>query len=71
MSSKNYLGAKILITMIKQDYGYFEFFSSRIMATRTLILYYNWFVNSFILYGLGLNWQALTGSLFTNFMIGA
>ena len=46
-------------------------YRSRVMAQRTLIMYYNWFTNSFILYGLGLNWQALTGSLFTNFMIGA
>lgn len=51
--------------------GFFDIFRIPLLRRRALVMYYNWFVNSFVLYGLSLNWQSMTGSLFTNFMIGA
>ena len=44
-------------------------FRTPILLKRTLILFFNWFVVSFIIYGLNLNWQALTGSVFLNFVV--
>jgi len=35
-----------------------------------LIMYFNWFTTAFIMYGLALSWQSLTGGLFLNFIIG-
>merc|ERR1712179_808994 len=35
-----------------------------------LIMYFNWFTTAFIMYGLALSWQNLTGGLFLNFIIG-
>ena len=35
----------------------------------TLIMYFNWFTTSFIMYGLAVNGQ-ITGGLFRNFLIG-
>ena len=51
--------------------GFFDLFRHAVLRRRALVMYVNWFSNSFILYGLALNWQSLTGNLFTNFMIGA
>ena len=51
--------------------GFLDLFRHAVLRRRALVMYFNWFANSFILYGLSLNWQSLTGSLFTNFMIGA
>ena len=41
------------------------------LRIKTLFMYFNWFTSSFILYGIALNWQALTGGLFLNFAIAA
>ena len=41
------------------------------LRMKTLFMYFNWFTSSFILYGIALNWQALTGGLFLNFAIAA
>jgi len=35
-----------------------------------MIMYFNWFTTAFIMYGLALSWQNLTGGLFLNFIIG-
>ena len=51
--------------------GFIDIFRHPILLRRALVMYVNWFANSFILYGLALNWQSMTGSLFTNFLIGA
>lgn len=51
--------------------GFLDLFKHKVLLKRALVMYVNWFANSFILYGLALNWQSLTGSLFTNFCIGA
>jgi hypothetical protein len=32
-----------------------------VLRSKTLIMYFNWFASSFMLYGLALNWQHLTG----------
>jgi hypothetical protein len=32
-----------------------------VLRSKTLIMYFNWFASSFMLYGLSLNWQHLTG----------
>lgn len=41
------------------------------LRIKTLIMYFNWFSSSFMLYGIALNWQGLTGGLFMNFLIAA
>merc|ERR1719357_2057500 len=40
------------------------------LRIHTLIMYFNWFTTAFIMYGLALSWQNLTGGLFLNFIIG-
>jgi len=40
------------------------------LRIHTLIMYFNWFTTAFIMYGLALSWQSLTGGLFLNFIIG-
>ena len=46
-------------------------FKTPILIKRTLIIWFNWFTVSFIMYGLNFNWQALTGSVFLHFIISA
>lgn len=41
------------------------------LRIKTLIMFFNWFSSSFMLYGIALNWQGLTGGLFINFLIAA
>jgi len=40
------------------------------LRLHVLIMYFNWFTTAFIMYGLALSWQNLTGGLFLNFIIG-
>ena len=40
------------------------------LRMQILIMYFNWFTTAFIMYGLALSWQNLTGGLFLNFIIG-
>jgi len=40
------------------------------LRLHVLIMYFNWFTTAFIMYGLALSWQNLTGGLFVNFIIG-
>jgi OCT family organic cation transporter-like MFS transporter 2 len=44
--------------------------SLEIFRLQTLIMYFNWFTTAFIMYGLALSWENLTGGLFLNFLIG-
>ena len=46
-------------------------FKTAILLKRTLIIWFNWFTVSFIIYGLNLNWQTLTGSVFLNFVVNS
>jgi len=39
-----------------------------VLRKKTLIMYVNWFSSSFMLYGLALNWQNLTGDLWLTFL---
>lgn len=56
----------------QRDKGnFFTIFKSPVLRNRALIMYWNWLTASFVLYGLDLNWQTLTSSLFANFMIGS
>merc|ERR1719348_339391 len=41
-----------------------------VLRYQTSIMYFNWFTTAFIMYGLALSWQNLTGGLFLNFIIG-
>lgn len=47
----------------------FDLFSSVNMATKTLILFYAWFTNSFVYYGLTLSCGSLGGSLMINYLL--
>ena len=51
---------------------FLDLFRSPNLRTKTLILYYQWFVNSFTYYGLSLNMGQVTGGedIFFNFTIG-
>jgi len=48
----------------------FDLFKTPNLRWRTLNFYYNWFVNSFVYYGLSLNSGNLGGDLFVNIFIG-
>ena len=48
---------------------FIEVFTNRTLRKRILVMFFNWFSVSFIIYGLNLNWKTLTGSLFLNFLI--
>jgi len=54
-----------------EELKFLDIFRYPVLRRRALVMYVNWFANSFILYGLALNWQSLTGGLFVNFIIGA
>jgi len=41
------------------------------LRIKTLVMFFNWFSSSFMLYGIALNWQGLTGTLFISFLIAA
>lgn len=47
----------------------FDLMKTRNLRTKTLVIYYNWFVNAFIFYGLSLNTNELEGDPFLNFAI--
>ena len=47
----------------------FDLLSRKHMALKTLIMYLNWFTNSFVYYGLSLNSGSLAGSTMTNFLL--
>lgn len=47
-----------------------DLFRTRNLRNRTLNFYYNWFVNSFVYYGLSLNSGNLGGDVFVNIFIG-
>ena len=40
-----------------------DLFRYPLLRRRALIMYVNWFANSFILYGLALNWQSVSTEL--------
>ncbi len=46
-----------------------DLFKTRNMAIKTLIIYFNWFANSFVYYGLTLNTGNLGGSVMTTFLL--
>merc|ERR1719422_2193726 len=50
--------------------GFFDIMRHPTLRIHTLIMYFNWFTTAFIMYGLALSWQQLTGGLFLNFIIG-
>lgn len=58
------------VTEAKKEHFWNMFLSSTLWR-RTLIMYWNWFTASFIVYGLDLNWQTLSKNLFGNFVIGS
>ena len=49
--------------------GLLNLFTSRHLVVKTLVLYFNWFANSFVYYGLTLNSGNLGGSYRLNFLI--
>jgi len=50
--------------------GFLDIMRHPTLRIHTLIMYFNWFTTAFIMYGLALSWQSLTGGLFLNFIIG-
>merc|ERR1719373_1543842 len=50
--------------------GFLDIMKHPILRLQTSIMYFNWFATAFIMYGLALFWQNLTGGLFLNFIIG-
>lgn len=49
---------------------FFDIMKHPTLRLHTLIMYFNWFTTAFIMYGLALSWENLTGGLFLNFLIG-
>ncbi|XP_046572491.1 organic cation transporter protein-like [Haliotis rubra] len=47
-----------------------EMFKSHVLLTRTLIIFFNWFVIIMVFYGLALNVDDLVGDIFLNYTIG-
>jgi len=50
--------------------SFFDILKNPTLRIHTMIMYFNWFTTAFIMYGLALSWQNLTGGLFLNFIIG-
>ena len=50
--------------------GFLDIMRHPTLRVHVLIMYFNWFTTAFIMYGLALSWQSLTGGLFLNFIIG-
>merc|ERR1719397_1676506 len=50
--------------------GFLDIVRHPTLRIQVLIMYFNWFTTAFIMYGLALSWQSLTGGLFLNFIIG-
>merc|ERR1719189_2477945 len=50
--------------------SFFDIMRHPTLRFHVLIMYFNWFTTAFIMYGLALSWQNLTGGLFLNFIIG-
>jgi len=50
--------------------GFLDIMKHPTLRIQLLIMYFNWFTTAFIMYGLALSWQNLTGGLFLNFIIG-
>ena len=50
--------------------GFLDIVRHPTLRIHLLIMYFNWFTTAFIMYGLALSWQNLTGGLFLNFIIG-
>merc|ERR1719400_2292400 len=50
--------------------GFLDIMRHPTLRIQVLIMYFNWFTTAFIMYGLALSWQNLTGGLFLNFIIG-
>ena len=50
--------------------GFLDIVRHPTLRIHLLIMYFNWFTTAFIMYGLALSWQSLTGGLFLNFIIG-
>ena len=49
--------------------GFLDIMRHPTLRIQVLIMYFNWFTTAFIMYGLALSWQNLTGGLFLNFII--
>ena len=50
--------------------GFIDIMKHPTLRIHVMIMYFNWFTTAFIMYGLALSWQNLTGGLFLNFIIG-
>merc|ERR1719348_1452285 len=50
--------------------GFLDIMKHPSLRFQLFIMYFNWFTTAFIMYGLALSWQNLTGGLFLNFIIG-
>merc|ERR1711915_590198 len=50
--------------------GFIDIMKHPTLRIHLIIMYFNWFTTAFIMYGLALSWQNLTGGLFLNFIIG-
>ena len=50
--------------------GFLDIVRHPTLRLQLAIMYFNWFTTAFIMYGLALSWQNLTGGLFLNFIIG-
>ena len=64
---------KIVLSPPKQaatQGGFLDIVRHPTLRLQLLIMYFNWFTTAFIMYGLALSWQNLTGGLFLNFIIG-
>lgn len=49
--------------------SFFDLFRHKNLALKTFILYFNWFANSFVYYGLTLNSGSLGGTVMVNFLL--
>merc|ERR1712212_268333 len=72
-NNRNIEKEKIILkkpTAAGQKGNFFDIMKHPTLRIHTLIMYFNWFTTAFIMYGLALSWQNLTGGLFLNFLIG-
>lgn len=59
------------LSVVRNKYGCLDLFSNLKIAKVTIVLFYLWFVNTLVYYGLSLNTKHLGGDIYKNFFLSS